>query len=84
MHTKCICLNSIRSTKVKVLGKNYRSIWINEDDEEAISIIDQRYLPNLFIIEDLHTVSEMVHTIKDIHVRGAGLIGAAYWHPPIH
>src|SRR5688572_8607700 len=67
----------IRPTKMKVLGKNHRTIWINEDDEEAISIIDQRYLPHRFIIEDLHTVSEMVRAIKDMHVRGAGLIGAA-------
>jgi methylthioribose-1-phosphate isomerase len=66
-----------RSTKMKVLGKNHRTIWINEDDEEIISIIDQRYLPHRFIIEDVHTVSEMVHAIKDMHVRGAGLIGAA-------
>ena len=62
---------------MKVLDKNYRTIWINENDEEVISIIDQRYLPHRFIIEDLHTVSEMVHAIKDMHVRGAGLIGAA-------
>ena len=67
----------MRSTKMKVLGKNYSTIWIKEDDEEVISIIDQRYLPHRFIIEDLHTVSEMVHAIKDMHVRGAGLIGAA-------
>jgi len=62
---------------MKVLGKNYRTIWIKEEDEEVISIIDQRYLPHRFIIEDLHTVSEMLHAIKDMHVRGAGLIGAA-------
>jgi methylthioribose-1-phosphate isomerase len=62
---------------MKVLGKNHRTIWINEDNDETISIIDQRYLPHRFIIEDLHTVSDMVHAIKDMHVRGAGLIGAA-------
>lgn len=62
---------------MKVLGKNYRTIWINEEDEEVISIIDQRYLPHRFVTENLHTVSEMVHAIKDMHVRGAGLIGAA-------
>jgi methylthioribose-1-phosphate isomerase len=62
---------------MKVLGKNYRTIWINEEDEEAISIIDQRYLPHRFITEDLHTVSEMVYAIKDMHVRGASLISVA-------
>ena len=62
---------------MKVQGKNYRTIWIKAEDEEVISIIDQRYLPHRFITEDLHTVSDMVHAIKDMHVRGAGLIGAA-------
>jgi methylthioribose-1-phosphate isomerase len=65
------------STNMKVQGKNYRTIWIKEENEEVISIIDQRYLPHRFITEDLHSVSEMVNAIKDMHVRGAGLIGAA-------
>jgi methylthioribose-1-phosphate isomerase len=65
------------STNMKVQGKNYSTIWIKEEDEKVISIIDQRYLPHRFITEDLHTVSEMVQAIKDMHVRGAGLIGAA-------
>jgi methylthioribose-1-phosphate isomerase len=62
---------------MKVQGKNYRTIWINEANREVISIIDQRHLPHQFIIEDLHSVSEVVQAIKDMHVRGAGLIGAA-------
>jgi methylthioribose-1-phosphate isomerase len=62
---------------MKVQGKNYRTIWINDEDEKVISIVDQRFLPHRFIIENLHTVSEMVHAIEDMHVRGAGLIGAA-------
>jgi methylthioribose-1-phosphate isomerase len=62
---------------MKVSGKNYNTIWIKENDEEVISIIDQRFLPHRFVTEDLRTVSEMVHAIKDMHVRGAGLIGAA-------
>jgi methylthioribose-1-phosphate isomerase len=62
---------------MKVQGKSYRTIWINEADEQVISIIDQRYLPHRFVTEDLHTVGEMVYAIKDMHVRGAGLIGAA-------
>ena len=33
-------------------------------------------LPHKFMIEELHTVSEVVHAIQDMHVRGAGLIGA--------
>jgi methylthioribose-1-phosphate isomerase len=61
---------------MKVEGKNYRTIWFNEERPEVISIIDQRYLPHKFIIEDLHSVNEVAHAIKDMHVRGAGLIGA--------
>jgi len=61
---------------MNVNGKNYRTIWLNEDDDTIISIIDQRYLPHQFVIENLHSVQEVVHAIKDMHVRGAGLIGA--------
>src|SRR5690242_8972714 len=61
---------------MNVNGKNYRTIWLNEEDDAIISIIDQRYLPHQFIIEELHSVNEVVRAIKDMHVRGAGLIGA--------
>ncbi len=62
---------------MNVAGKHYRTIWLNEDNPEIVSVIDQRALPHHFIIEDLHSVDEVVHSIKDMHVRGAGLIGAA-------
>ena len=62
---------------MKVQGKDYQTIWINEANPEVINIIDQRHLPHQFIIEDLHSVNELVQAIKDMHVRGAGLIGAA-------
>jgi methylthioribose-1-phosphate isomerase len=61
---------------MNVNGKHYRTIWLKEDDDTIISIIDQRYLPHQFVIEDLHSVTEVVSAIKDMHVRGAGLIGA--------
>lgn len=61
---------------MRVQGKNYRTIWLKEEDDETVSIIDQRYLPHHFVIEDLQTVHDVVHAIKDMHVRGAGLIGA--------
>src|SRR2546423_781562 len=65
---------------MKVNGKNYRTIWLNEEDERVINIIDQRCLPHRFVIEGLRTLDEVVIAIKDMHVRGAGLIGvtAAY------
>lgn len=62
---------------MNVLGRHYRTIWLNEGDEKVVQIIDQRFLPHKFIIEDLTTVDEVARAIKDMHVRGAGLIGAA-------
>jgi len=61
---------------MNVNGRHYRTIWIKEDDESVIRIIDQRRLPHEFVIEDLTTVNEVATAIKDMHVRGAGLIGA--------
>ncbi len=62
---------------MKAGGKDYRTIWLKDGAGEIISIIDQRYLPHQFVIEDLHTVHEVVTAIRDMHLRGAGLIGAA-------
>ncbi len=57
-------------------GKHYRTIWLKEDDPNLVQIIDQRHLPHKFVIEDLKTVTDVARAIKDMHVRGAGLIGA--------
>lgn len=62
---------------MNVDGKHYRTIWLKPDDPSVVQIIDQRRLPYEFIIEDLTTVDDMAVAIKDMHVRGAGLIGAA-------
>ena len=58
-------------------SKHYRTIWVNENDKKIIQIIDQRKLPHKFEIENISTVEEMYVAIKQMHVRGAGLIGAA-------
>jgi len=42
-----------------------------------VQLIDQRALPHRFVIEDVKTVEEMAVAIREMHVRGAGLIGAA-------
>ena len=60
-----------------VNGKHFRTIWVKEEDERVIQIIDQRYLPHEFIIENLKSVDDFVRAIKDMHVRGAPLIGAS-------
>jgi methylthioribose-1-phosphate isomerase len=62
---------------MKVKNEYYRTIWIKEDDNKTVQIIDQRSLPYKFIIEDLSTVDQVALAIKEMHVRGAGLIGAA-------
>lgn len=59
---------------MNVDGKHYRTIWLK--DEKTVQIIDQRWLPHKFIIEDLKAVDDFCVSIKDMHVRGAGLIGA--------
>jgi len=58
-------------------GKRYRTIWISPDSESVVQIIDQRQLPYKFAVEDLKTVEDMAVAIRDMHIRGAGAIGAA-------
>lgn len=60
-----------------VNGKSYRTIWLKPDQPEVIQVIDQRHLPHSFVIEDLTTVDEVAIAIKEMHVRGAGVIGAS-------
>ena len=58
-------------------GTPYRTIWPDPNDPRRICIIDQRALPFDFIVEPITTSEEMVTAIREMHVRGAGLIGAA-------
>ena len=59
-----------------VNGKHYRTIWVNESDNKKISIIDQLKLPHEFAILDLCSLDDAARAIKEMNVRGAGLIGA--------
>lgn len=61
---------------MKVEGKNYRTIWLDEKNDTVVSVIDQRFLPHKFVIENLTSVNEIAIAITDMHIRGAGLIGA--------
>ncbi len=61
---------------MNVYGEHYRTIWLKEADPRVVQIIDQRHLPHKFVVEDLITVDDVARAIKDMHVRGAGLIGA--------
>lgn len=60
---------------MNVNGQHYRTIWL--EDDRTVQLIDQRHLPHRFVIEDLQTVDAMAAAIKEMHLRGAGLIGAA-------
>ncbi len=62
---------------MKINGEAYRTIWVAESDEECVRIIDQRHLPHKFVTEDLRSLSDVIVAIRDMHLRGAGLIGAA-------
>lgn len=61
---------------MRVAGQPYRTIWPHPDQPGVVQIIDQRHLPHRFVIEDLKTVGQVATAIRDMHVRGAGLIGA--------
>ena len=60
-----------------VNGVPYRTIWPDPYDPSVIHIIDQRHLPHCFVLETLRSVDDVVRAISEMHVRGAGLIGAA-------
>ena len=59
---------------MNINGKHYCTIWLK--DKKTVQIIDQRFLPHKFIVEDLLTVEQAAIAIREMHVRGAGLIGA--------
>jgi len=61
---------------VNVEGKHFRTIWLQENEPSIVQIIDQRHLPHQFVIEDLASVDDVARAIQEMHVRGAGLIGA--------
>ena len=62
---------------MKVDGQHFRTIWLKPDDEAVVQLIDQRFLPHRFVIEEIRTVEQMAAAIREMHVRGAGLIGAS-------
>ena len=62
---------------MKVGGQHFQTIWLKSGDERVVQIIDQRKLPHQFVIEEIGTVAQMAAAIREMRVRGAGLIGAA-------
>jgi methylthioribose-1-phosphate isomerase len=62
---------------MNVSGKPYRTIWLDQRDRHTVRIIDQRLLPHQFVTESITTPEQMAAAISEMHVRGAGLIGAS-------
>ena len=60
---------------MKVEGVPYRTIWV-EADGRSVGIIDQTKLPHAFETMILRTAEDAAAAIRDMHVRGAPLIGA--------
>ena len=61
---------------MNVDGQHFRTIWSNPNNPGCIHIIDQRQLPHRFVIESMRSSDDAARAIKDMWVRGAGLIGA--------
>lgn len=62
---------------MKVGEKYFRTIWLKPSDERSVQLIDQRFLPHRFVVEEIKTAAQMAAAIREMHVRGAGLIGAS-------
>jgi methylthioribose-1-phosphate isomerase len=61
-------------------GTPHRTIWPDPNDPATVCVIDQRALPFEWVVERLRRVEDAAVAIRDMHVRGAPLIGvtAAY------
>ncbi len=55
-------------------GKAYRTIWLDEADR--LHVIDQHVLPHCFETATITSFSALCDAIRNMLVRGAGLIGA--------
>jgi methylthioribose-1-phosphate isomerase len=60
---------------MKIDGKPYRSVWVDEDGW-SVRIIDQTRLPWALDILRLTDAAATAHAIRSMQVRGAPLIGA--------
>ncbi|MFZ5708856.1 MAG: S-methyl-5-thioribose-1-phosphate isomerase [Pseudomonadota bacterium] len=62
---------------MKVDGTHYRTIWPEGD---RVMVLDQTLFPHRFGVMALGTLADAARAIRDMHVRGAPLIGAtAAW-----
>jgi methylthioribose-1-phosphate isomerase len=61
---------------MKANNIDYQSIWVDQQDNSVIKVIDQQKLPFAFEIKELRSVEDIYNAISDMTVRGAPLIGA--------
>lgn len=55
----------------------YKALWLNDDFfDECLEVIDQKLLPFIYDTRHLTTTEEVVTAIKNMTVRGAGVIGS--------
>lgn len=63
---------------MKVFGKSYQSIWLEEQDEKpVVYCIDQNRLPWEFSILEIISSDQMFNAIREMKLRGAPLLGVA-------
>ncbi len=60
---------------MEIKGYPYRSIWMEPGEPLEVKIIDERHLPHELVIEHLLTLEDAATAIRDMHIRGAPLIG---------
>ena len=61
---------------MNVNGRHFRTIWLDPEDVSKVHIINQNALPHRFETMDLETIEDFIVAIREMYVRGAGLIGA--------
>ena len=62
---------------MKIGEINYQSLWLDNEDDTRVMVIDQRQLPFNFETVALTTVEEVYSAINNMTIRGAPLIGVA-------
>ncbi len=62
---------------MKISDKHYTSIWDEGEAPARVYIIDQRWLPHRLQTEELDSLESCLCAIREMHLRGAPLIGAA-------
>jgi len=61
---------------MRIDGKPYRSVWVDEEDGWSVRIFDQTRLPWALDILRLTDEDQVARAIRSMQVRGAPLIGA--------